>query len=568
MLRFLDISQFALIDRLSIEFHEGLNLLTGETGSGKSIIVDALGLLLGEKGHVEMIRTGAERFVITGCFEASQDDRIRKQFEQSGLEFNVEELILKREFSQNGKGRAFVDSQMVPVSFLKEIAKYLVDIHGQNEQQTLYSGDSQLQFLDACANLEDRLSEVQSLYEELSEKVQRIQALRKNEQELLNTIDLLAFQIAEIEKAQLTSEDEDDRLAVEHKLLANAGRLYQLSSQAYSEVYEADTSATTVLKRASRMLEELRRVDSRCDGLWEQLQSARISLEDTALSLREYSTRIEVNPQRLEWVENRMAEIDRLKRKYGKTLREIFSFYQKSISELENLQGADETIARLENERIILQEDYWKKALELSDKRKVAAKPLEKGVERELSQLAMGKTRFRISFAEAGQTNRRDPNQDTASGTAQGIDAIEFLISPNPGEDLKPLIKIASGGEISRIMLALKSVKSIDGRSKTLVFDEVDSGIGGQTADVIGQKLKKLSKHNQVICVTHLPQIASYADNHYHIEKRVEKGRTLTQVARLDGKDRVQEIARMISGERVTDSVLKHAAELLKMAAK
>src|SRR5437016_3428624 len=249
MLRLLEISQVALIDRLSIEFHEGLNLLTGETGSGKSIIVDALGLLLGEKGHVEMIRTGAERFVITGCFEASQDDRIRKQFEQSGLEFNVEELILKREFSQNGKGRAFVDSQMVPVSFLKEIAKYLVDIHGQNEQQTLYSGDSQLQFLDACANLEDRLSEVQSLYEELSEKVQRIQALRKNEQERLNTIDLLAFQIAEIEKAQLTSEDEDERLAVEHKLLANAGRLYQLSSQAYSEVYEADTSATTVLKR-------------------------------------------------------------------------------------------------------------------------------------------------------------------------------------------------------------------------------------------------------------------------------------------------------------------------------
>ena len=567
MLRLLEISQFALIDRLSIEFHEGLNLLTGETGSGKSIIVDALGLLLGEKGHAEMIRTGAERFVVTGCFEVSEDDRIRKQFEQSGLEFNEEELIVKREFTQNAKGRSFVNHQMVPLSFLKETAKYLVDIHGQNEQQTLYGGDSQLQFLDACSNLDDLPGEVRSLYEQLSEKVQQIQALGKNEQERLRTVDLLAFQTVEIEKAQLRSEDEDERLAAEHKLLANAERLYQLSSQAYSELYEAETSASAILKRAGRMLEELRRVDNRCDGLWEQLQSARISLEDVALSLREYSSRIEVNPQRLELVENRMAEIDRLKKKYGGTLQGIFSFYQKSKSELENLQSADETLATLEREKMILQEGYWKRALELSEKRQSAAKHLEKEVERELGQLAMGKTRFRISFAEARQSNR-NAQSDSPPGTGRGIDEIEFLISPNPGEDLKPLIKIGSGGEISRVMLALKSVKSIDGRSKTLVFDEVDSGIGGQTADVVGQKLKKLSEHNQVICVTHLPQIASYADSHYHIEKRVEKGRTLTQVARLDGKERVREIARMISGERVTDSVLKHAAELLKMAAK
>ena len=568
MLRFLEISQFALIDHLSIEFHEGLNLLTGETGSGKSIIVDALGLLLGEKGHAEMIRTGADRFTITGWFEAPEDDRIEKQLREGGLELNTEELIIKRELAQNGKGRCFISNQMVPLGFLKEITRYLVDIHGQNEQQTLYSGDSQLQFLDACSNLDPLLAQVQSLYEQLSEKVQRIQALRKNEQERLRTIDLLTFQTAEIEKAQLKSEDEEERLAAEHKLLANADRLFQLSSQAYSELYEEEASACTVLKRSNRMLEELRKVDNRCDGLWEQLQSARISLEDVALSLREYSSKIEVNPQRLEWVENRIAEIDRLKRKYGGTLREIFSFYQKSLSDLEDWQRADQNMATLEKDNNVLQEDYWRKALELSDKRKTAAKQLEKSVEQELSQLAMAKTRFRVSFGQTGQSSRRELNQNARPGTARGIDEIEFLISPNLGEDLKPLIKIASGGEISRIMLALKSVKSIDGRSKTLVFDEVDAGIGGQTADVVGQKLKKLSKRNQVICVTHLPQIASYADSHYYIEKRMEKGRTLTQVARLDGKDRVQEIARMISGERVTDSVLKHAAELLKIAAK
>lgn len=566
MLKLLEISQFALIDHLTVEFQEGLNLLTGETGSGKSIIVDALGLLLGERGFAEMIRTGADKAMISGLFEVKDQDRLRERFEASGLEFNPEELIVRRELVQNGKGRAFVNNQMIPVGFLRETAELLVDIHGQNEQQALYQNEPQLQYLDSFGNAESLQKQVRNLYEEINRRKQQIHSLKKSEQERLRAIDLLSYQLGEIEKAQLKVEDEEEHLALEHSLLANADKLFQSSNQAYAELYDAEASASAALKRASRLLEDLKRVDGRCDDLLQQLQTAKITTEDVAFSLREYASRVEVNPRRLEWVENRMAEIARLKKKYGSSLREVLSFYKNGKAELESLQGADESLASLEKQRSVLVEDYLKKALELSEKRKAGARLLEKSVERELVQLAMGKTRFQISFEAV--TNRGEFCEDDVVGAAFGIDCIEFLISPNPGEELKPLVKIASGGEISRIMLALKTVKSTDSRSKTLVFDEVDSGIGGQTADVLGQKLKRLSKLNQVICVTHLPQIASYADAHYHIEKRVEKGRTLTQVSHLDCQERVQEIARMISGERVTESVLKHASELLKGAAK
>jgi DNA repair protein RecN (Recombination protein N) len=568
MLRLLEISQFALIERLRIEFESGLNLLTGETGSGKSIIVDALGLLLGEKGYSEMIRTGSDRSTITGVFELEDSRTLSEAFETSGLELVDDELVIRRELVQNGKGRAFINNQIIPVSFLREIAPYLVDIHGQNEQQTLYSSESQLQFVDASTEASSLLEDVSRLYEQLGQNLHRIHGLETSEQARLRTIDLLSFQVTEIEKAQLKCDDEDIRLEQEQKLLANAGKLHQLSSQAYVELYEAEASAGTALKHASRLLEELKRTDSRCESLWEQLQSARISVDDVSLSLREYVSNVEVNPERLEWIENRMAEIARLKKKYGTTIGEITAFCQKNKLELEELQAADATLETLKRERIHLKQEYLKKATELSERRKASAGEIEKKVERELAQLAMAKTRFQIAFSRIEETQDGKEGDNDFPGGRRGIDKLEFLLSPNPGEDLKPLVKIASGGEISRIMLALKTVKNTDGRSKTLVFDEVDAGIGGQTAAVVGQKLKKLARRNQVLCVTHLPQIASYADNHYSIEKRVENQRALIRVVHLNQDKRVQEIARMISGERMTESVLKHAAELLKSAAK
>jgi len=564
MLRCLEVQQFALVEHLRVEFDEGLNLLTGETGSGKSILVDALSLLLGEKAHAAMIRTGAEKAVVTGLFQLVDANELRARLDAAGLEHDSGEIVVKREISQNGKGRTFVNNQLVSVGFLKEIARFLADIHGQNEQQSLAESDSQLAFVDSLTDAEELRVEVQALYDTWQGVLQQMAFLQNSEQERLRNMDWLKFQLDEIDKVKLKDPVEDESLAAEHTLLVNADKLFQLSSQAYSALYEAESSTTATLKQARRQVEELQRVDPRCAALLEQLQTARIAVDDVALSLREYSSRIEANPKRQEQVEGRLADIQRLKRKYGNTVREILTFHEKATRDLASLQASDETLAQLDKDRLSAATRYREAARSLSNKRRAAARVLEKTVVRELAQLAMQRCRFQVAFVEAEPDPGKDNGKPAPWETTTGIDHVEFLLSPNPGEDLKPLVRIASGGEISRIMLALKSVRTLDGCGKCLVFDEVDAGIGGQTADVVGQKLKRLSQKNQVICVTHLPQIASYADRHYFIEKRVEKGRTLTRIALLQHEDRVQEIARMISGERKTDSVLKHAAEMLK----
>jgi DNA repair protein RecN (Recombination protein N) len=565
MLKYLEIHQFALIDHLEIEFQKGLNLLTGETGSGKSIIVDALGLLLGAKGFVEMVRTGADKAKVSGLFESLPDKTLQPLFEANGLDFTAGELIIKREISIQGKSRAFVNNQLVPVSFLREMAPRLADVHGQNESQTLNDSASQLLFLDSYASATNLRNQVRSLWDQYQESWNQLQSLRLNEQKRLQSMDLLNFQINEIEKAQLTREDEDLLLAAEHRVLANADKIFQISSQVYEDLYNGNGSAVRLLKQANRLLEELKRLDNRTAEFLPQLETAKIALEDVSFSLREYFSHIEVNPARLESVESRISEIERLKKKYGKSVREILDFYQKCRKELASLESADESMQGLENQLSQMAELYRATANRLTEKRAIAARQLEKCMEKELAQLSMEKTRFQAELHPFACGNGFS---SSLTGGPTGIEDMEFLLSPNPGEDLKPLAKIASGGEISRIMLALKSVATIDDRNKCLVFDEVDSGIGGQTADVVGQKLKRLSKHNQIICVTHLPQIASYADCHHYILKKVDKGRTRTQVILLQGQQRVQELARMLSGDRLTDNVLKHAAEMIQRAGK
>lgn len=568
MLRCLEVQQFALVEQLQLEFDEGLNLLTGETGSGKSILVDALSLLLGEKAHATMIRTGSEKAVVTGLFQLSEPAGLRSRLDAAGLNQAGDELVIKREIALSGKGRAFVNDQLVSVGFLKEIARYLADIHGQNEQQTLAQSDSQLAFVDALADVGSLAAEVRACHEAWQAVLQQMAFLRNSAQERLRNIDWLRFQLDEIDKVRLKDPEEDLSLAAEQALLANADRLFQVSNQAYAALYEDENSAAATLKQAQRQIEELRRMDPRCAALFDQLQSARIAVDDVALSMREYASHVEANPKRLEWIEGRLAEFQRLKRKYGNTVKEILAFRERAARDLTSLLASDENLAQLEKDRLTAAGRYREAAQRLSEKRKLAARVLEKTVAKELAQLAMQRCRFQVAFAEAGPESQADQGQPAPWETASGLDQVEFLLSPNAGEDLKPLVKIASGGEVSRIMLALKSVRTLDGCGKCLVFDEVDAGIGGQTADVVGQKLKRLSQKDQVICVTHLPQIASYADRHYLIEKRVERGRTLTRVALLQHEARVQEIARMISGERKTESVVKHAAEMLKASSR
>ena len=564
MLKFLEIRDFALVDHLSLEFREGLNLLTGETGSGKSIIVDALGLLAGAKARAEMVRTGSGKATVSGCFEGVE--RLRGPLEESGLEFDPEGVIVRREVVPDGRGRAFVNNQMVPVAFLRKLGTHCVDIHGQSDQQSLFSRDSQLQWLDLYGGHQVARAEVEDLYSRLERGWEQVRRLKLSEQERLRAIDLLSFQVDEIRKAALSSPDEESQLLEERRLLSNADRLFQAAHQAYAHLYESEDSIGARLRQTGRLLEELESLDARCRGLQEQFQSACISIEDVSLALREYASGIEVNPSRLDRIEERLVEIDRLKRKYGESVEAVMAYGRRIEGELEELQEADRKVDSIEKELQALESGYLSRAESLSLQRKKAAEKLERSMGRELEQLAMEKTRFRVAFSSASGRGGQAASGPGVPGTANGTDVIDFLISPNPGEDLKALAKIASGGEVSRIMLALKTIRSIDDGGKTLIFDEVDSGIGGRAADVVGRKLKVLSRANQVLCVTHLPQIASYADNHFHIEKRVDKNRTVTRVARLDRESRIREIARMISGERVTENVLKHAAELLNSA--
>ncbi len=564
MLKFLEIRDFALVDHLSLEFREGLNLLTGETGSGKSIIVDALGLLAGAKARAEMVRTGSGKATVSGCFEGVE--RLRGPLEESGLEFDPEGVIVRREVVPDGRGRAFVNNQMVPVAFLRKLGTHCVDIHGQSDQQSLFSRDSQLQWLDLYGGHQVPRAEVEDLYSRLERGWEQVRRLKLSEQERLRAIDLLSFQVDEIRKAALSSPDEESQLLEERRLLSNADRLFQAAHQAYAHLYESEDSIGARLRQTGRLLEELESLDARCRGLQEQFQSACISIEDVSLALREYASGIEVNPSRLDRIEERLVEIDRLKRKYGESVEAVMAYGRRIEGELEELQEADRKVDSIEKELQALESGYLSRAESLSLQRKKAAEKLERSMGRELEQLAMEKTRFRVAFSSASGRGGQAASGPGVPGTANGTDVIDFLISPNPGEDLKALAKIASGGEVSRIMLALKTIRSIDDGGKTLIFDEVDSGIGGRAADVVGRKLKVLSRANQVLCVTHLPQIASYADNHFHIEKRVDKNRTVTRVARLDRESRIRELARMISGERVTENVLKHAAELLNSA--
>ncbi|MFN8007638.1 MAG: DNA repair protein RecN [Terriglobia bacterium] len=566
MLRYLEIREFALIDRLEMEFDAGLNLLTGETGSGKSIIVDALGLLLGAKAYTEMIRSGAEKSTVTGQFEIQNEQRLKSRFDAVGVNFSPEEIIIRRELSSNGKGKAFLNDQLVPTSFLREIAVFLVDIHGQNEQQSLLQAEAQLQFLDMFGGTSSLAGDVRSAFGVWQEGVRQIEAFRQNEQERLRSIDLYSFQLREIEAARLKATNEDEILTRERAVLSHSEKLSQLSEHAYGALYDDETSAGSLIKQAMRDLEEIQRIDSDWKAWQEPLQSARIEIEEVASLVRELASRIEFNPGRLEQVEQRVAELDRVKRKYGKTLNEVQAYFEKIKNELEQLKAADQNIEQLEDNVSKACGCYREQSAQLSTQRKKAARKLEKQVESELADLAMKECRFEVAFRKNGESPPPPAHRPGPDETATGVDTIEFQLSANPGEELKALSRIASGGEISRIMLALKSLQSVDHRSKTLVFDEVDAGIGGQTAHVLGQRLKRLSKQNQVMCVTHLPQIASFADQHFFVDKKTAEDRTVTRINRLGAKERVQEIARMISGDHRTESVLKHAAELIKKA--
>ena len=577
MLKLLRINNIAIISELELEFGSGLSLLTGETGAGKSILIDALGLLFGARASAELIRTGEERAVVEAVFESAGAARAG---EAHGLPVDGEELVLRREVHSSGKGKATVNGALVPVSVLRELAPWLAAIHGQHEPQGLLDPETHIAVLDRHAGLADEAEALAGPFRRLREVEAELEALRRDRREAERRREMLDYQAAEIEKAHLAA-GEEEALRQEKQIQASAGRLAELSSDAYRLLYDDEDAVVSRLGQIYRKVEELAAIDPRLAPHLEAKAAVRASLDDLALFLRDYREGLQVSPGRLDEIESRLDLVERLKRKYGATVEEVIAFGARCRADLASLGSPEEREAALQREKEDLAGKYLAAARALSRKRRSAARDLEKKMQSELAELAMEKTRFKVQFQPdvAG-------DDDVAVWTEQGLETAEFLISPNPGEELRGLARIASGGELSRILLALNSVATDDepeegpgsaqrSRSnsehgfiprerKTLVFDEVDAGIGGRVAEVVGRKLRAIAERHQVLCVTHLPQIASMADSHFVVRKRVERGRTITDVHPLADAERVEEVARMLGGETVTETARRHAREMVK----
>jgi DNA repair protein RecN (Recombination protein N) len=566
MLTLLNISNIALIDDLQVEFERGLNLLTGETGSGKSIIVDALGTLIGGRFSAEMIKAGASRASIEGLFSVERNQELEVLLAASGIDLNVNganEIIVRREMTANGRNKIFVNNQLATLALLKDLRAFLVDIHGQGEQQTLFNPDTHLDLLDAFANTFSLRQEVATKYKLVATLRRELDALKQDEAKKYQLIDILRFQIDELRRAQLEV-GEDERLEEERKRLNNVEKLTTLSNEAYEAIYEDNESALARLKQAARRVEELAEYDSNFRGYIEGLQNARAVLEDLAFSLRDFTDGLEFSPERLGEVENRLAEISRLKRKYGGSIESAVRHLAESEERLTNIEHADQREQHLQTELAKARREYLKTARKLHAERERAAKEFEKSVVAGLGEVAMENARFQVRITTPPGEELNDPEALRAF-TTTGIDKVEFYFSANVGEDVRPLAKVASGGEASRLMLVLKTVATASEFPRTIVFDEIDSGIGGRVSEAVGVKLRKLAASNQVLCVTHQPQIARFADIHLLVQKEAVGGRTLVNLMRLDHKGRVEELARMLTGAEITDTARRHAREMLKV---
>ena len=571
MLTELRLENYAVIDNLVVEFGHGLNLLTGETGAGKSILIDALALLLGDKASSEVIRTGAERAVVAAVFEAegSSSKALEKILETNGLDESDDgSIILRREISNSGKGRVFVNNQPATVAVLKQFAPHLATIHAQNESILAFDGPARLGLLDAYAGSQQE--PVQTAFAAWKDIRTRIDELERGEQDRLRLVDLWIFQKREIEEARLQS-GEDERLESEKRVLANAEKIYNAAMNAFDLLYEGNGSTASSLRAAHKQVEELSRYEPKFQEALAALDSARISVEDVGATLRDYAGGIQASPEHLAEVEDRLALLDRMKRKYGPTLDEAIAFGADVARKLSEVENKDEILQQLRKELAQAATEYLRTARALAKKRSESARRLEKLVEAEINDLAM-KSAFRIDITTS---------EEEGNWSASGIDQVVYMISTNPGEPLRRLEDIASGGEMSRVMLALKAsveagkpeaAKSSAGRTpkaqraaqRTLVFDEIDTGIGGRAAEAVGKKLKALARANQVLCVTHLPQIATFGDHHYVIEKTERAGRTRTSIRAVTGEERTEEVARMLSGAKLTETSRKHAEQMIK----
>ena len=569
MIEELYISNVALIDELQLECSSGLNIFTGETGAGKSVILNAVGLALGERSTAGIVRDGATNAKIQIAVALPPDHPVWDGFNDSEFAdvLDAEEtLVLSRQINASGRSRCHTNGQLVSLTFLSAIGDLLVDIHGQHAHQSLFRSETHLDLLDTFGKHEVLKAEVSKKYDELHAAQAQLADFSQTLRAAMQEKDLLEFQLEELEEAQLQEGEEEDLINERH-LLSNAETLFESANQLYEQLYGGDLSESSTLdglKIASRTISKLCELDGSLSELNARFESTLYELEDIAYQIRDYRDKIEFNPHRLSEVEERLDVIHRLKRKYGDSISDILAYQAQASQKLEDLQFGSERIEELKDQIHGVTQGAQKLAVELSKKRRETATQLESLIERELQTLGMEKAVFQILVSPIESANGPlEIEGKRYELRTDGMDEIEFFISPNVGSEPKPLAKIVSGGEISRVMLALKTVLAQVDLIPTMIFDEIDAGIGGRTADIVGQKLKELSRYRQVFCITHLPQIARFADQHFRVEKSVEGNRTTITAKLLTPEERVEEVARMHGGE-ATVTTLAHARELLE----
>lgn len=569
MLQALKISHFAIIDELELSFYPGLNVLTGETGAGKSILIDALGQVLGERTDTSNIRSDAESSVVETLFDISEYKTLQSMITEFGLaESNQPELLIRREVSNSGRSRAWVNGNITTLNLLLQIGSELVDIHGQHQHQSMLKLNKQLNLLDAYAGIIPLRNEFKLALTRYHKLEQELNTIKASEADAVQQQELLQHQITELNQVEL-HESEEEELDAERKLLSQAEKLQILAVKAVDELYGSEYQSfgglISGLDRVQAAIEEISQIDETQKSVVNEIEGIKVNLDELYRTLRAYCDKIIIDPKRLELVEERLSLIHKLKRKYScDTITALITLKNNWVNKLDSLTHQEERIAGLDTELVLLRDNLTDIAGKLSTKRQRAGKQLGQLIESELAELGMPKTRFQVNVNQKDDSDGIIIYQGKPiSVTATGIDQIEFLFSANPGEELKPLSKIISGGELSRVMLAIKTILANLEDVPSLVFDEIDVGIGGAIAQVVGAKLRRLSDSRQVIVITHLPQIAAAAHRHYLVSKTLNKTSTFTNIELIDDKDRVQEIARMLSGESITETALNHAESLL-----
>jgi DNA repair protein RecN (Recombination protein N) len=565
MLKSLQVNDYALIEKINIDFGMGLNIITGETGAGKSILIDAMSLLLGGRASTESVRKGAAKSIVEGIFEVEKNKKIKKILEENEVEF-FPELILRREISLKGSNRNFINDTPVPLSLIKEVGNLLVDLHGQHEHQTLLRTETHIDFLDGAGSFQKEIEEFKNYFKEISANITELNALKGKENSLKEKKDFYSFQIKEIDQVS-PEEGEEEKLNDDLKILENSEKLMELTTSVYQSLYDSEASAHDLLAKVQNELEELNAIDKSFGDSAVECESALTLIKDISEFIRNYNSKIELEPSRLNEIRDRLGALNLLKKKYGGSIKSILEYRKRIGEEYDLAENFKENIQKIEDDLKKLRVIAGDSADKLSKKRKEFAKKIAKEVEKALSYLGISNAKFVIEInqkkSEENSSNFILVNGNKYKFNSRGYDEVEFYISTNLGEDPKPLAKVASGGEVSRIMLALKTILANNDKLPLLIFDEIDTGVSGRVAQKVGLSLKSLAKFHQIIAITHLPQIAGLGDNHFIVEKSLVGERVISSIKKLDETGRVKEVAKLMSGEEVTITSLEGAKELM-----